>query len=85
MEIPKRTCWDGGYKYKTEDCETCEYYRQINEKEICGWGVAFKYLCQRKNPRKCEVKNRQFTKEKDLLNPFTHKSPRSINHLDTII
>jgi hypothetical protein len=59
MEIPKRIFWDGGNKYLTKDCETCEYYRQINGQEICGWARAFKYLKPRHNPRKCEVKDRE--------------------------
>jgi len=60
MEIPKRKHqrWDGDYKLLTKDCFNCEFYREIDKKELCGWGVAFKYLCKTEKPRKCEVKNR---------------------------
>ena len=60
MEIPKRyTRWDGSYKQLTKDCNNCEWYRKTNSNELCGWGIAFKYLTPTEKPRKCEVKNRK--------------------------
>ncbi len=62
MEIPKRrgNKWDGTFKGYTKDCKSCEFYREIENKELCGWGVAFKYLVRPIKLRKCEVKNREF-------------------------
>ena len=59
MEIARRGHeWDGSSKYLTKDFEGCEWYREIGGREICGWGVALKYLVEAEKPRRCEVKNR---------------------------
>lgn len=75
MGIPERPLsdWDGGYKYKTKNCEGCEFYREINNKELCGWGVAFKYLDKSKKFRKCGIKNKKPPKN------------NSIKYLDDVI
>jgi len=46
MPIPKRDYqrWDGNEKLKTEDCNYCKYYRNVEQEEVCGWGKAFKIL-----------------------------------------
>lgn len=61
MEIPKGySRWDGSYKNYTKDCNSCPFYREIKEHELCGWGVAFKYLVrEQERLRKCEIKNRE--------------------------
>lgn len=62
MHIPKRPyiSHEGGYKSLTKNCrDNCEWYRNIIDKEIYGWGVAFKYLGDTEKPRKCEIKNRK--------------------------
>jgi hypothetical protein len=60
MNIPKRFYqrWEGETKLRTKDCDGCDFYRKIDGKELCGWGVAFKYLERTGKPRKCEVRNR---------------------------
>lgn len=75
MKIPKRfgIIWDGGYKDYTKDCHGCEWYRKIDNQELCGWGVAFKYLITIEKPRKCGIKNREQT-------PYA-----SVRYLDEVI
>ena len=60
MKIPERPGqrWDGGFKSRTKDCDDCEFYRKINDTEICAWGIAFKYLSATQNPRKCDLLRR---------------------------
>jgi len=57
--IPKRTYqrWDGGIIYFTKDCEGCDFYREINNQSLCGWGIAFKYLVKKEKPKKCAIRN----------------------------
>jgi len=68
--------WDGQLIYLTKDCKSCDFYRNIFEKDLCGWGVAFKYLVQKEKSRKCEIKNR--------LNEryWTH---HSLEYLDSLV
>lgn len=82
MEIPKRpgSRWDGDSKYKTKNCESCSFYRKIENKKLCGWGIVFKYLIEKEKPRKCEVKNRNMTK-----NMFGMEGEHSVKYLDKII
>jgi hypothetical protein len=81
MEIPKRySRYDRGIKDYTRDCNTCEFYRKIKGEELCGWGVAFKYLIQPKKMKKCEVKNRDM--KKDM---YGFKETHSVKYLDEII
>ncbi len=79
MEIPKRNRWDGGIKNHTKNCGQCEFYRKIGGNELCGWGIAFKYLVQPKKMKECEVKNRDMKKDRDGFEE-TH----SIKYLDKI-
>jgi len=60
MAIPRRNGmqWDGNSKRYTTDCKKCSLYRKIDGRELCGWGVAFKYLESVDNPQKCEIRNR---------------------------
>lgn len=62
--IPRRTYqrWDGGLIYRTKDCDSCDFYREINNQNLCGWGVAFKYLVEKEKPKKCEIRNRPIQK-----------------------
>ncbi len=75
MPIPKRDYqrWDGDEKLKTEDCDYCEYYRNVEQEEVCGWGKAFKILETPSKKRKCEIKNRKI------------KHEQSIKYIDEII
>jgi len=75
MEIPKRHYqrWDGGANYYTKDCDQCEFYRKIEDKELCGWGKAFKYLIRNKKPKKCDLLRRELPQK------------QSIKYLDKII
>ena len=76
--IPKRPYqrWDGGLIYRTKDCEGCDFYRNINNQSLCGFGVAFKYLVEREKPKKCEIKNRP------IETCWTH---HSLEYLDNLI
>ncbi len=82
MEIPKRhwSRWDGGRKNYTKDCDACEFYRKIEGEELCGWGVAFKYLVLPEKMRKCEVKNRDIKKD-----AYGFEGTHSVKYLDKII
>lgn len=59
MVIPKRSWqrWDGGWKKYASNCDGCDFYRRIGDDELCGYGVAFKYLGRDGKPRKCEIRN----------------------------
>ncbi len=59
---------DGEIKNKTKNCEACQYHVNFWEKEVCGWGVSFKYLSEIKNPKKCEY----FKKEPPENNSFEY-------------
>ncbi len=61
MEIPQRPWmrWESSYKNYTKNCLQCEWYRKIDDQELCGWGVAFKYLVKSEKLRTCEIKNRK--------------------------
>lgn len=65
--------WDGSYKYYTKNCDRCNFYRKIDDKELYGWGVAFKYLARNNQSRKCEFKDKD-------INDY-----HSIKYLDEII
>ncbi len=76
MEIPKRhSRWDGSRKYYTKNCDECEFYRKIEDKELCGWGIAFKYLIKTEKPRKCNV----------LRRGLPEFGKHSVEYLDKII
>ncbi len=65
MGIPKRHYqrWDGGYKNLTNNCSECRFYRRIKDNQLCGWGIAFKYLIKpEKTLRKCDLSEREQTK-----------------------
>ena len=71
------------HKYKTLDCDVCEWYKVENREELCIWGVIDKVLVPRDNPRRCEVKNRkrrEFPKSNVIveLQEPTDKLPPSI-------
>jgi hypothetical protein len=76
--IPKRKNqrWDGRLIYQTKDCDSCNFYRKIKGNELCGWGVAFKYLVQKEKPRKCEIRNRP------QEGYYTH---HSLEYLDNLV
>jgi len=46
--------WDGESKGKTKDCDKCDFKVNFWDKEVCCWGISFKYLYDGKNMRKCE-------------------------------
>jgi hypothetical protein len=46
--------WDGELKNKTKNCIDCKFKIDFDDKEICSWGVAFKYLSGENPSRKCE-------------------------------
>ena len=58
MKIPGRYRWDGSSNHYTKNCSSCQWYRKIEDSELCGWGAAFKYLIRVENMRKCEIRNR---------------------------
>ncbi|MFH1503715.1 MAG: hypothetical protein ABIE36_03600 [Candidatus Diapherotrites archaeon] len=76
--IPKRPYqrWDGELIYKTKDCDSCDFYRMIFRNDLCGWGIAFKYLVQKEKPKKCEIRNRP------IETCWTH---HSLEYLDSLI
>jgi hypothetical protein len=51
--------WDGSAKIFTKDCSTCIYHVNINRRDICGWGVAFKYIERAENTRRCMLVGRE--------------------------
>ncbi len=60
MQIVKRFgTWDGASKTYTQNCDNCEVYRKIKGKELCGWGIAFKYLEKTRTPKKCALTNKK--------------------------
>ncbi len=44
--------WDGEIKNKTKNCNECSFKVDFWEREICAWGIAFKYLSGEKKPEK---------------------------------
>lgn len=46
--------WDGELKSKTKNCDECNLKIDFWDKEVCCWGISFKYLCNGENLRKCE-------------------------------
>jgi len=76
--IPKRHYqrWDGGLIYKTKNCNNCDFYRKINNQNLCGWGVAFKYLIEKEKPKACEIKNRP---------EETYMTQHSLEYLDSLV
>jgi len=62
MKIPRRywvSRWEGSYKDYTKNCDGCEWYRKIDDKELCGWGKAFKYLVRTEKRRQCQIIDRK--------------------------
>lgn len=51
--------WDGETKNKTKNCNDCNFKINFYDKEICSWGVAFKYIMGETNLRKCEYFGRE--------------------------
>ena len=55
--------WDGGGVYYTKDCPGCPFYRALKDGEenieVCGWGVAFKFLDRRERVRRCDLLRRE--------------------------
>jgi hypothetical protein len=87
MEIPKRKNqrWDGALIYFTENCGAgCEFYRKIDNKNLCGWGIAFKYLVPKEKSRKCEIRNRKSV-DKDRSSGYESPKNHSRKYLDKII
>ena len=77
-EIPKRpgSVWDGASIYRTKDCDGCRYHRAYNSYELCGVGIAFKYLIQRGNPMKCQLIDRLYG---------MWERERAVHYLDEIV
>ena len=48
----------GYYKYYTKNCDGCKWYRNIEDEDLCGWGIYFKYLIKPKELRKCRLRNK---------------------------
>jgi hypothetical protein len=69
FEVPKRDCyrWDGHFNYYTKDCTSCQWYRKIENSELCGGGVSFKYLVKADKQRKCAFKNTKQDKERSVV------------------
>jgi hypothetical protein len=59
--------WDGDKKNKTKNCNLCDFKVEFHKREICAWGVAFKYVVGKKT-RKCEY----FGKEPPKNNSFEY-------------
>lgn len=74
---PWLTKYDGLAKDYTSDCSSCPFYRRFENSELCGVGVAFKYLEHGGNDSKrCKVK--------DII-PERGDGDRSIHYLDHFI
>lgn len=56
MKRRSHSKWDGDTKNKTKNCNECNFKVDFWDKEICSWGVAFKYLSGKESDglRKCE-------------------------------
>lgn len=59
--------WDGDLKNKTKNCDECNFKIDFHEREICAWGVAFKYIGSEPT-RKCEY----FGKEPPKNNSYEY-------------
>lgn len=59
--------WDGDLKNKTKDCDECKFKFDFHDREVCAWGVAFKYVVGEPT-RKCEY----FGKEPPKNNSFEY-------------
>jgi hypothetical protein len=62
--------WDGSSKQYTKDCDKCESYKKIKDKELCVWGIAIKYLERTSRLRKCRLINieNKYSCGKNLFN-----------------
>jgi hypothetical protein len=58
--------WDGNVKIYTKDCSHCNYHKNIKSRDVCGWGVSFKYLQASGNPRRCQVISKPVPKYNSL-------------------
>jgi hypothetical protein len=57
--------WDGESKNKTKNCDSCIFKVYFYDKEICAWGVAFKYIGGEPT-RKCEYIGKEPPKNNSL-------------------
>ncbi len=76
--IPKRKYqrWDGELIHLTKDCNTCDFHRNMNNHDLCGWGIAFKYLVKKEKIRRCEIRNRPIE---------TYHTHHSLEYLDSLV
>ena len=55
--LPMHSLWDGSLIRRTINCDGCRYLvhviRDVENLEVCAWGVAWKVLREVNNPRKC--------------------------------
>lgn len=58
--------WDGETKNKTKNCNKCPLKVDFWDKEICAWGVIFKYVVGTENLRKCEYFGKEPPKNNSL-------------------
>ncbi len=74
--------WDGDIKNKTKDCDECNYKVDFWDKEICSWGVAFKYLSGTESDglKKCEYFGRKPLKNNSFEYVLSAKSQNLLGH-----
>ncbi len=77
MKRRSRMSWDGETKNKTKNCIDCKFRVDFHDKEICAWGVAFKYVVGEENLRKCEY----FGKEPPEKNSYEYVLEAKRNNL----
>ena len=62
--------WDGEFIYHTKNCLSCNFYKRIEHDkdkiEVCGWGVAFKFLYTKEKMKKCDLLRREQTKDPSI-------------------
>lgn len=49
--------WNGKYKLFTKNCGGCKYHKKVSDEDRCYWGIAWKRLAARYNPKKCQFYN----------------------------
>ena len=62
--------WDGSLKDYTKECSGCGYYRFMDYRNTCYWGVAWKILVKPKKVNNCGLKPTAF---REGLRPYAQK------------
>lgn len=50
------TRWNGGFKYITKECASCEGFQETETGKVCKLGIAWKFLTDEKILNTCSLK-----------------------------